>query len=392
MTTINLDQFEERLMQRADAEQNIANRLYQGNASKEEYMKATVTASVLREVAHSIAQMKEEFTVTTVVPEKQNVEVTPGILREYVQRLINELSEITQNQRINSLACKVQKVLDATEGEGNRTQAIGHGRLQAMLAECLRIFRNIQPITSSEAGFGDLTRNQYDQFIRRLRNVVEGNGFADRQYPGAEAWELEELVEAKDERISQLKTKISNLEGHLSKADKNIEKLEKKVSYFEENRNWIDKNFQKLSDKYVKFRAILRDRSQQLIHELNGVSNTSDLDAVRCRNLAEDMLLLSKGEIRAADAERVPDPKKAIMDVSIDHFLDIVEDFDAEMLQKTDTPMSPRVYNILRKTEGWTVRDVYEDGFKLKGFGKKSMQEFESLIDKMVEIAHEENQ
>lgn len=337
MTTIDLDQFEERLMQRADAEQNIANRLYQGNASKDEYMKSSVTASVLREVASSIAQMKEEFTVTTVAPEKQNVEVYPRVFRDALKNLVDKLTEF-------------------------------------------EVRGDISLFDSLEASM---------QNAERIRDATEGP--SDRQYPGTEVWELEQLVEAKDERIHQLEAKVENLEGHLSNADKNIEKLEKRVSYFKENRNWIDDNFQKLSDKYAKFRDILRDRSQQLIHELNGVSNSLDLDAVRCRNLAEDMLLLSKGEIRAADAERLPDPKKVIMDASIDHFLDIVEDFDAEMLRKMGGTMSPRVYNILRKTIGWTVRDVYEEGFKLKGFGKKSMQEFESLVDKMVEIAHEEN-
>lgn len=48
--------FVETLLNRAEAEQEIANRLYKGSAKKESYLVATVTAQVLRNVAGALQQ------------------------------------------------------------------------------------------------------------------------------------------------------------------------------------------------------------------------------------------------------------------------------------------------------------------------------------------------
>lgn len=71
------------LLDRAESEQNVANRLYKGHASNESYLVATVTAQVLRNVAQAHEQAENIFDARKKGNQNINSEFHKGMLKNF---------------------------------------------------------------------------------------------------------------------------------------------------------------------------------------------------------------------------------------------------------------------------------------------------------------------
>lgn len=168
----------ETLYNRAESEQNVANRLYEGRSSDESYYIAAVTAQVLRNVAGALEQAKNidsenprpdtmKSMREVYAPERA---VDPDIFRDALDQLVDYLIEEGFTSKAhNVLENCIMLLRKYPLSPARQVQA----KYERLLKECLEVFRNIQILTSFEAGFGDFTRSEYDNFIENLEDILE---------------------------------------------------------------------------------------------------------------------------------------------------------------------------------------------------------------------------
>lgn len=169
------------LYNRADSEQNVANRLYEGRSSDESYFIAAVTAQVLRNVAGALEQAKnidseKRYGIGLVnygsdpvnAPERA---VDPDIFRKQLSRLLDAFSDQSFPGELAPVIQESAKVLENNPISPARKVQAKYDRL---LVECKNKLEHCIPFmdgTKDDPEHSQVIAG-YQQLIERLEEVL----------------------------------------------------------------------------------------------------------------------------------------------------------------------------------------------------------------------------
>lgn len=170
------------LYNRADSEQNVANRLYEGRSSNESYFIAAVTAQVLRNVAGALEQAKNidrgvpkgmmKYMKDVYAPERA---VDPDIFREKLEKLVKaienyEISEKTfLSDEVESAMQNAERALDEHPISPARKVQAKYDRL---LKQCLEDLKHCEVFISTRERMNQVGIDQHKKLIELLEEVL----------------------------------------------------------------------------------------------------------------------------------------------------------------------------------------------------------------------------
>jgi len=188
--------FVDTLYRSAVSEQNIANRLYKGESSKESYLVATVSAQVLRNVAQALEQAinihRGSFTINmertapeiqipqsvldrleSTAPEDRAVNQDPDIFRTYLKGFVEAVEKISEQEsvpkRVLHVKDQCQQVLDKNSISPARKIKATYTRL---LKECLTELKHCEIFISSREIMHSDGIRLHRELIGRLEEIL----------------------------------------------------------------------------------------------------------------------------------------------------------------------------------------------------------------------------